>query len=603
MSDHQEDPVSDLEASVTKAKQFYSSKLYRDCIQVLEKSLSDAATQGPIILAELHLLLAKCYRGLDELKNAILSCNSAIEHRPHWKDPYLYRSVCFQAFHSKLLETDGEDEANVERDRSEAEVIVGGQPIDGSDKKFVTRIDEALSVAKNGDKIFIEAGVYDVTSLFLFDKTVCLIGASVKRCVLRYKRCSDGTGTKESRLETFMICSGNVPTLIKRLTFQTSNPADVKTKFFGVAGGTVQLEDCLFDGGDDEAEVGVVYMNAKICGPMASNFQSPRVISRFCVFDRCSSFGAFSALHSCGSLHNCFFVNCGKSCVNASDSAKVSVFNCEFALSEFSEIGVGATSSDLTVSGCYFYGATSSPPTRSSYAVGITLKSVAKVTRNYFHLTGNGVSCVDSDLTCSQNLVISCSQKFSASLNSPSTLGLFSGITLRQKSRISLNDNKFSRCDVAVYVGDGAIPIVKENTISSSFFAGIFVEKSSKPNIVANSLDGGSKEVAAGLPVCGLGILHLAESGGLVGKNTFSNFCVSPLMVFSSCHPLVRDNEYDAIEVDEEKQKVLEKSMLEQFQAELFRSDQYFYIVDSACNERELQDVILKGPAEKSDEN
>ena len=74
-------------------------------------------------------------------------------------------------------------------------------------------------------------------------------------------------------------------------------------------------------------------------------------------------------------------------------------------------------------------------------------------------------------------------------------------------------------------------------------------------------------------------------------------------MVFSSCHPLVRDNEYDAIEVDEEKQKVLEKSMLEQFQAELFRSDQYFYIVDSACNERELQDVILKGPAEKSDEN
>ena len=154
---------------------------------------------------------------------------------------------------------------------------------------------------------------------------------------------------------------------------------------------------------------------------------------------------------------------------------------------------------------------------------------------------------------------------------------------------------------MAVYVGDGAIPIVKENTISSSFFAGIFVEKSSKPNIVANSLDGGSKEVAAGLPVCGLGILHLAESGGLVGKNTFSNFCVSPLMVFSSCHPLVRDNEYDAIEVDEEKQKVLEKSMLEQFQAELFRSDQYFYIVDSACNERELQDVILKGPAEKSD--
>jgi hypothetical protein len=101
-------------------------------------------------------------------------------------------------------------------------------------------------LAKSGDKIFVEAGTYDVTSLFLFDKTVSLIGASVKRCVLRYKRCRDAAasndGSKESRLETFMICtSGSMPTLIKRLTFKTSNPADVKTKFFGVAGGTVQV--------------------------------------------------------------------------------------------------------------------------------------------------------------------------------------------------------------------------------------------------------------------------------------------------------------------------------------------------------------------------
>ena len=39
--------------------------------------------------------------------------------------------------------------------------------------------------------------------------------------------------------------------------------------------------------------------------------------------------------------------------------------------------------------------------------------------------------------------------------------------------------------------------------------------------------------------------------------------------------------------------------MLQQFQAELFRSDQYFYIVDSSENEKQLQDVILKGPSEK----
>ena len=125
---------SDLENNVSEAKKLYAAKLYRECIQVLEGSLSDAATQGPILLAELHLLLAKCYKGLDELKNAILSCNSAIDHRPHWKDPFLYRSACFQAFHARLLETDGEDLANIERDRNEADIIVG-QAVEGSTKK------------------------------------------------------------------------------------------------------------------------------------------------------------------------------------------------------------------------------------------------------------------------------------------------------------------------------------------------------------------------------------------------------------------------------------------------------------------------------------
>ena len=30
--------------------------------------------------------------------------------------------------------------------------------------------------------------------------------------------------------------------------FRNGNPSTVKTKFFGVAGGRVQFEDCLFDG-------------------------------------------------------------------------------------------------------------------------------------------------------------------------------------------------------------------------------------------------------------------------------------------------------------------------------------------------------------------
>ena len=66
---------------------------------------------------------------------------------------------------------------------------------------------------------------------------------------------------------------------------------------------------------------------------------------------------------------------------------------------------------------------------------------------------------------------------------------------------------------------------------------------------------------------------------------------------------MIRDNSYTDVHIDDEQQKVLEKLMLEQFQAELFRSDQYFYIVDSSFNEKQLQDVILKGPSEKPAED
>ena len=96
----------------------------------------------------------------------------------------------------------------------------------------------------------------------------------------------------------------------------------------------------------------------------------------------------------------------------------------------------------------------------------------------------------------------------------------------------------------------------------------------------------------------GLGLLWILKAGGLVGKNTFEDFDVSPIMIFSQCHPLLRDNCFDNVFVDEDKQQLVEKRLLEQFRADLFRNDQYFYMVDSEANEKALQDVILKGPSE-----
>jgi len=119
----------------------------------------------------------------------------------------------------------------------------------------------------------------------------------------------------------------------------------------------------------------------------------------------------------------------------------------------------------------------------------------------------------------------------------------------------------------------------------------VFAECESKPNLVQNQFIGSSnydKQSKAGL-----GVLLISKSGGLVGKNHFQDYEVSPIMVFSSCHPLLKDNSFMNIQVDEEKQKSVEKQMLEQFQADLFKKDEYFYIVESEVTEHELQEVIL----------
>ena len=82
---------------VQEARRLYTNQNYSECADILNDCLSDAVSErGRPYVAELHLMLAKCYRGLDNLKDAIVSCNSALEQRPGWKDPYLVRSSCFQ---------------------------------------------------------------------------------------------------------------------------------------------------------------------------------------------------------------------------------------------------------------------------------------------------------------------------------------------------------------------------------------------------------------------------------------------------------------------------------------------------------------------------
>ena len=222
----------------------------------------------------------------------------------------MYRSACFQALHTAFLETDGDTIDNIERDRTEADIIIdtSKEPTDISKYKdeeakrrllrrdtkkvplYVDKFEDALRLAENGQKIFIEAGVYTISAgdVYLFGKNLSLIGSSTKDCVLLYKKpeTESTSGGGSPKLETFLICAGaGDPTLIKRLTFRNGNVGSVKTKFFGVGGGHVQIEDCLFDGVIGSGEVDAVYANSAICGTLAHSYPPPTVTVRFCVFD------------------------------------------------------------------------------------------------------------------------------------------------------------------------------------------------------------------------------------------------------------------------------------------------------------------------------
>ena len=177
-------PSSSFASRLSAAKRLYSDRNLEAAAAAFEELLSEAANgEEPRNVADLHLSLAKCHKSMDDVRSAIASCNAAVSLGPKWKDPFLYRSACFQALYQAFLETDGDSEGNVERDRAEATIIVDPEERQegdggGGGKTRVASVDEALQASKEGDRIFVEKGEYYVSSspLFICGKSVSVIG-------------------------------------------------------------------------------------------------------------------------------------------------------------------------------------------------------------------------------------------------------------------------------------------------------------------------------------------------------------------------------------------------------------------------------------------
>ncbi len=328
---------ADLPARLREVDRMMEAGKHREAAEKLTEMMPECADSREEendemeagMLSSVHLRMSRCLRGQGRTREAISECNSALQcrrgaKRPNqgWREAFLYRSSCFRSLHKELKEGgDKSDSEAVEKDRRDADIVVDAESKEteeeGKKKRIFKRLDEALSEAKHGESIFVEPGRYKVTSsssslpaapFFLLGKNVSILGASASSCILEYP--GRAGGASSSALETFLICgsSPDATTFIKRLTFRSvsassssSSPLRVSTRFLGVGAGRIHLEDCVFEGGGgggggagDAADA--VYASARICGHLASSYPSPVVTARFCIFDRCRSFAAFTAM-------------------------------------------------------------------------------------------------------------------------------------------------------------------------------------------------------------------------------------------------------------------------------------------------------------------
>ena len=180
-----------------------------------------------------------------------------------------------------------------------------------------------------------------------------------------------------------------------------------------------------------------------------------------------------------------------------------------------------------------------------------------------------------------------------SSSSSSSGLGLFTGVSVSRKTpgKILVSDNLLLRCDVGVHaVGADCSPAVTANHVEGSFFAGLFAEAGARPNAVGNRLVGKNG---------GLGCVLIAGSSGLLGKNRFERYRLSPVMSFASCRPLVKANAFADVAVDRPAQEAMEARMREASRAEAFAGDDHFFIVDSEEGEEGLRETLLKSKEER----
>ena len=456
-----------------------------------------------------------------------------------------------------MSEPSGGATEEVLRARLSADIIVdpgAGPEVTGDTEagpRTVTSLQEALSLAEDGDKIFLEAGRYTRAEGWSLTSRVTISGAGAGQCVL----VSAGS-------PTLQICAARpeegvtraaTPILIQRLQFlnncdiseEQSGDTEVTSSnaahLYIISPDTVTVKDCLFSGGERRSGGILIAEEAFYRSLLELEFENPELLSDsgsgmsdkclrlfvdFCIFTECQRNSClFSNNQATVIVSNTIMSGCGRLGVSAGEGSSVSLLNCHISDCSLSCVSADNVST-VNILGSYLSDSggarlASGQGKQFNSGIVVTEKSKATVSRSLLRSHRSAVSVDDADLVFEENCVMDCGTE-----DSVTEAGLEleqSAVYISRAGNVVIRANNFHNCNLVWQIQHGSSPRIENNNVETCLI-GFIVSRGSAPRIEGNSLQ---------CALISVGMV-MEKSSGNIYNNTF-NYVSNGKLPLSYC--------------------------------------------------------------------
>jgi len=495
------------------------------------------------LLSSFYCSIGKCHEKLHEagdeihteedgtsinrLQAGFTSHSLAIQADPIWRTPYLERSNICDRIKDVYTKEEGvlnTTEANEDRNNSDIIIDISQRRSRKVNKQMIVNdLSTAISMAKEGNQIFVEKGVYEFENNLLINKKVTLVGVSTAAII----RSSQTQGEKVYNI-TIQAPLHHVT--FRRLRIQTPMAVQACKKF--------TIEQCLFDG---EHHLALIQMTPKIIPKdlrkkynLVNEFKNMLEISMklsWCVFYKCNYDKLFHSISCEGEkgemeIENSLFYKCHT--VEVSHGGTLSYKNCEIQGGSLeSTTSILSTKAVLNLYGCNF--------TQDRNSLCFAAKSTGLITKTLFQnepsvsypksLKLIHIFFDETNVAVERNLFL----KELASEHHQT--GIF--IKRKYSTGCKIRKNEFIQVTNGVMMINGACPNILENHFLGKVQKHITAVGGATPNILENLFDEDEDS-----EMC---IVFTQGSGGLCGKNKFSNpsKCI---VIDETSRPFLMDN-------------------------------------------------------------